>query len=118
MKPRATAAERSLDLSAMRELANLTARTAIDTHHRRQTALRDVGKVIVTVAAVVTAGVLFWFHLLGHGTAFYGAMVCLVVAASWGLRYALAKHRLRRERGATKRTDGSLARQVDQTTEQ
>ena len=109
VKPRATPAERTVDFSAMRELANLNARAAIDTHVRRQLEQRGIGKVATALAASMGAGVLLWLHWLGHATAFHYAMVCLAVSAIWVLQYAAAHRPTRLGGDMTKRIDDSLA---------
>ena len=108
MRPRAMPAERSVDFSAMRELANLNARTAIDAHGRRQAEQRGIGKVAAAGAACVAACILLWLYQQGNETAFPVAMMCLAVAAIGVLQYATAVHRSRPGREAAKWIEDSL----------
>jgi hypothetical protein len=57
LAPRAAAPEQSLDLQAMRALANQTARSAIDTSARRKWAKRIRGKWAICAAAATCGGV-------------------------------------------------------------
>ncbi|HEX5442324.1 MAG TPA: hypothetical protein VFW87_00785, partial [Pirellulales bacterium] len=90
MGRRALPPERAADLSAMRELANLNARSAIDKHERRT--MRDTGlnKAAVTLVGMVTALVegALWLH--GSPTAFYLMLGGGVVALFWGWQYYAA----------------------------
>ena len=58
--PRSTAAERTVNLAAMRELANSQARNAIQTHQKKVGLQLSGGKLITAVVALVTAVVLVW----------------------------------------------------------
>ena len=111
MKPRALPAERSVDFSAMRELANLNARAAIDAHVRRLAGQRGTGKLAGAVAAISAAGVLLWLHSLGNAMAFQYAMVCLAVSAIWVFRYAVGLRRSPRSENVAKRIENSLVPQ-------
>jgi hypothetical protein len=50
----------STDLAAMREIANSSARSAIETHQNRKKAESALGKIIVAVIAIGSAGYLMW----------------------------------------------------------
>lgn len=50
----------STDLSAMREIANSSARSAIAKHRKRRTAESTFGKVVVATIALATASCLMW----------------------------------------------------------
>lgn len=88
MGRRALPPERASDLSAMRELANLNARSAIDKHQRRT--MRDTGlnKAAVTFVGLVAAVVEGTLWLQGSPTAFYLMLGGGVVALFWGWQYA------------------------------
>jgi hypothetical protein len=58
MQPRSQAAELKVDMSAIREVANLSARTAINKHALKQAADRRPGKLVMT--ALGAAGTLFF----------------------------------------------------------
>lgn len=94
-RPRAVAAEKLSGLSAMRELANLSAQAAINTHARKKLVAVRRAK-----AAVATVGLLAGVFLLRHWRlhpehllAFYGGLIGCVVALIWAVQYAvLAGH--------------------------
>ena len=56
--PRTTAPEETLGLSAMRDLANTAARTAIETHIRKHTGRQAVGKLVTATLIIATSSVL------------------------------------------------------------
>ncbi|MFH1266404.1 MAG: hypothetical protein ABIK89_11815, partial [Planctomycetota bacterium] len=89
MPPRATAPEKSVNLSAMRELANMSARTAIDRHSQRQLSKSRLGKLAVTlVALAVGTGLLWlWWTERANPITLGGALTCLIVALFWGSQY-------------------------------
>jgi hypothetical protein len=90
MAPRAVAPERHVNLSAMRELANWSAHSAIDRHARRQVRMATWGKVLTTTVGVGVGAVLlgiWWTNQTGELT-FYAALVSLLVALLWGLQCA------------------------------
>jgi len=90
MAPRTVAPERHVDLSAMRELANLSAHSAIDRHTRRQVTVATWGKVLTTTVAVGVSAVLlriWWTNQVSELT-FHAALVSLLVALLWGLQWA------------------------------
>lgn len=88
MGRRALPPERAADLSAMRELANLNARSAIDKHQRRTIRHTGVTKAAVSLVGVVGAVVEGVFWLQGSPTAFYLMLGSVVVALFWGWQYA------------------------------
>jgi hypothetical protein len=83
MSPRALPPELSVNLSAMRELANMNAHAAIATHLRRTVKGATGGKVMVALAGWVVGLVLVWLHLQGYPGALYGAAACLTVGMTW-----------------------------------
>jgi len=90
MTPRAVAPERQVNLSAMRELANLSAHSAIDRHARRQVRVAAWGKVLTTTVGVGAGAVLLriWWTNQASELTFYAALVSLLVALLWGLQCA------------------------------
>jgi len=91
LSPRAVAPERSVNLSAMRHLANLSARAAIDHHARRRLLGRAADKLVVAVVALATGAILFWIWWAkahDHVT-LYAALAGLVVALVWLGQYLL-----------------------------
>lgn len=88
MGRRALPPERAADLSAMRELANLNARSAIDKHQRRTIRHTGITKAAVSLVGVLGAVVEGVFWLQGSPTSFYLMLGCVVVALFWGWQYA------------------------------
>jgi hypothetical protein len=74
--------EQRTDLSAMRELANLNARSALDTHTRQRLTRVARDKLVVVAMAVLfgCVGVALGFL---HPLAWVGAGMCLLVALAW-----------------------------------
>lgn len=101
LSPRAVAPEKFVDLTAMRELANLSAQNAID-HHSRKVLRRVVlTKLIVSLMGLVAGGALLWtWRNASSQLAFSAAMASFVVALFWGIQYyVLVAPRLWRRRG-------------------
>jgi hypothetical protein len=60
LTPRAVAPERSVDLSAMRDLANLSAQAAINSYSRKVLYSRSAGKLMVAIVALAASTALLW----------------------------------------------------------
>lgn len=90
ISPRAAAPEKRLNLSAMRDLANLTAHTAIDRHAQQQARHASWGRLLVAVVGIGVGAILLWiWRTTGTGDlAFHSAMASFLVALLWTLRYA------------------------------
>ncbi len=90
------ALEGTANLTAMRELANLAARSAIDRHARRSLARLSAGKSTVILTALLAGGALLgmWWFLEAGPMAFYAGSVSLLVALFWGLQYAVLTGRM------------------------
>jgi len=85
LSPRAVVPEKSVNLSAMRDLANLSARAAIDHHARRRLLGQAANKLLVAIVALATGAILFWIWWAkthDHVT-LYAAVAGLVVALVW-----------------------------------
>jgi len=96
LSPRAVAPEKQAGLSAMRELANLSAKSAIDRHSRQKLLAVQRAKLAVTIAGAGVGGILIWLWWAkdaGPVTA-YAALVAFLVAGFWGIQYAMATGRL------------------------
>jgi len=91
MSPRTVAPEKSVDLSAMRELANLSAQTAIDRHRQRAQRGATLSKLVVALVGLAAGAVLlhFWRHHAPTRLTFGAAMTSFVVAACWGVQYLI-----------------------------
>ncbi|MEN6406403.1 MAG: FHA domain-containing protein [Thermoguttaceae bacterium] len=94
--PRTVAPERNVDLSALRELANLSAQSAISQHARQVLMQAMYSKLMVTLVALAAGATLLWmWKTLGAAqTTFYAGLVALLVAIYWGMEYALLSGRL------------------------
>lgn len=94
--PRAVAAEKLVDLNAMRELANLSAQAAIDRHVRRTLFSQSTSKLILVLIALVSGALLmatWWFldaGLLPLATAVFSFGASLF----WSIQYAILTGRL------------------------
>ena len=86
LRPRRLAPEMSSDLRAMRELANMNTKAALDRHVQKRWTTAAIGKACVAGVAVV-AGVLLmtWAENLQSLTFASGA-VAMLVAVFWGLQ--------------------------------
>ncbi len=95
--PRAVAPEKHVNLSAMRELANLAAHSAINRYSRRILINAVYSKLLVAAVALASAASLLWMWKTTTGlqTTLYLALVALSVAIYWGVQYALLSGRLR-----------------------
>ena len=92
------APEKSAELSAMRELANSTARIAIDSSHERRHATKTLSKLIVTIFATVTGTVLLLLRAESENLTAYGAAAAFIIAIGWGLQTVSQARRLVRAR--------------------
>jgi hypothetical protein len=93
---RTVAPERAIDLSAMRELANLSANAAIERHTRGRLIRASGGKLLVALLGATCSGVLYWQSvLLGTGSlAVYSSAVSLIVALYWSVQYMILTGRI------------------------
>ena len=95
--PRAVMPEKHVNLSAMRELANLSAQNALSRYSRRILVNAMYSKLLVVAVALASAAGLLWIWktTTGWQTTLYLALVALIVAIYWGVQYALLSGRLR-----------------------
>ena len=100
--PRTVAPEKQVDLSAMRELANFSARSAITHYNQKKDTITARGKMLTIVAAVLAGVFTAWMSTvmeeMAAMTAFYSAMVIFVVSLLWIAQYTVATSRLRAAR--------------------
>ncbi len=96
MPARAVVPERLADLSAMRELANLSAQAAISRHARRILISRSTGKLILAVLALACSGWLLGAWWFGNASylALYGGSLGLLAALFWGIQNPLVARRI------------------------
>jgi hypothetical protein len=80
----------------MREVANLSARAAIDGHARRTLLRMSSGKLVGVVLSLLCSGAMIWMWLyFGAGElTFYTGLVGLLIALSWAVQYAMLTGRL------------------------
>jgi hypothetical protein len=110
LSPRAAAPERSVDLSAMRDLANLSAQAAIDHYSRRVLFSRSAGKLMVAVVALAASTALLWIWWAKSSSLLplHAGVASLAIALLYGGHYLVLGARLlltRRRRGARSRAD-------------
>lgn len=89
-RPRARAPEKAEDLVTLRELANLSAQSALDTHARSRLIRSVNAKLAVVAVALATAGVLFWrwFAIPNSVMHYYMGLAVILIAVLWGVQYA------------------------------
>ena len=109
--PRAVAPEKTIDLSAMRELANLSAKAAIEHHALGKLARTSGSKLFVAAVAVVSGGLLLWMgSLLKAGIlAVNAGIVAMVIAIAWIAQCAVL---VGRRRGSTSGGQGAGAKRA------
>ncbi len=113
--PRALAPELTADFSAMRALANNTARHALDTHRRGRQVRSTRGKLVVAAIALALSFTLLWLSTSGSSLVLWSAVTSLLVSVYWGGRYLLLTRRLRGvaekddDAGATATAGGGVA---------
>ncbi len=90
-RPRARAPERAEDLVTLRELANLSAQSALDTHARSRLRKSVNAKLAVVAVALVTAAILFfrWRIAPGSNMYYYMGLAVVLIALLWGVQYAV-----------------------------
>ncbi len=94
--PRATAAEKNIDLTAMRQLANLSAKTAINTHDSKRLSVVSRIKLAVSLSAGVAGFVLLVLSFT-HGVhllPMFLAFAAFAVTAYWGGNYIVLTRQL------------------------
>jgi hypothetical protein len=96
LTPRAVAPEKSIDLSAMRELANLSANAAIARHARGRLVRASGGKLFVAVVGAICSGALYWqaVHLGTGPLTVYSSAISLIVALYWSVQYLILTGRI------------------------
>jgi hypothetical protein len=85
-KPRSVAPELSSDLMAMRELANLSARAAIDKHEYRNWGRAAFGKLAIALLAAGAGAGAIYFAESPHSLLMCAGLACLVVTLFWLLQ--------------------------------
>ena len=96
MPTRAAIRETQVQIRALRELANASARSAIVRHTRRKMLLATCDNLLVAVVGLLSGAAMLWFHR-SPGTSDVtccAAVAGLVVAVLWGTRFANAVQEL------------------------
>jgi hypothetical protein len=83
MAPRHAAPEQSADLSAMREIANLSARAAIARHSDRRISRTAMHQFVAAIAGLGLAGLLMWWAKRLHSLPTYAGLLALAVSIAW-----------------------------------
>ncbi|MGA2255057.1 MAG: hypothetical protein ABSG53_10380, partial [Thermoguttaceae bacterium] len=96
LAPHAVAPERQADLKAMRQLANLSAKSALHKHENKQLSGKTRTKLLVTsVSGIVGVSLLVIHQLPGAPpVTIYGALASFAVVALWGVNYVLLTSRM------------------------
>jgi hypothetical protein len=94
--PRAVAPETSIDISAFRELANLSAEIAIGRYSHKVLVKAMLSKLAVTIVASICGVALLWmwYSLSLTQITLYASLLALLIAFYWGLEYVLMTGRL------------------------
>jgi chemotaxis protein histidine kinase CheA len=97
MSRRSAAPESRVDLSALRELANFSARSAVSRHSRKLLINTMRSKLVMAIMALAAGGGLFWMWQR-YGAVemtLYYSLAAVLVAVYFGVQYALLTGRLR-----------------------
>jgi hypothetical protein len=99
---RAAAPERHIDIRAMRQLANLSAKNALQKHDSRRLSGSLRSKLVVTAVSGFIGVSLLIIHLMpkAHPVTLYGALASFAVSALWGWNYLKLAAELAGERTA------------------
>ena len=89
MAPRKAPVELTSNLAAMRELANVSAREAIDLSVRNRWSQAAFGKLSVAGVALLAAGILFYWTRDPMTVSFLGGGVASLIAVFWALQGAV-----------------------------
>ncbi|MCC6124531.1 MAG: hypothetical protein IT426_06200 [Pirellulales bacterium] len=96
LTPRAVAPEKGVDLSALRDLANLSAEHALGKHEHRQLSMAKRSKLIVIGVSLAVGAGLLWHWRAQNGGILLAitAVLSFMIALYWGLQYAILTGRL------------------------
>jgi hypothetical protein len=91
ISPRAVAPENHVNLSAFRDLANLSAAHALGRHDFNRRLRETRSKLIVCTVSLIVGCLLFW-HSHAHSAnrlTFIASVLSFLIALIWGLQYAV-----------------------------
>jgi hypothetical protein len=91
LSPRAVAPEKTVGLTAMRELAILSAQSAIDRHARGKMVRLRRGKLLLGLSGLAAGGAMLWiWHTYAAGgTVLWAAVISLSLALFWVVQCAV-----------------------------
>jgi uncharacterized membrane-anchored protein len=96
--PRTRENEKPLDMKSLRELANMNARTAINTHLKKQAGNASLRALMMFVVGLVAVSVFSWRHVEGDWYAAYAGLAAVIMAGVMVVRYLESVRRLRGKR--------------------
>jgi hypothetical protein len=99
LEPRKAAPENTRDLAAMREIANLSSRSAIATHHHRNRADRALGTLAVGAVGLVCGVLLLWWSPDFASPFFFAGLLGLGVAAFWFIKSGILAQHVKKLKG-------------------
>ncbi len=107
--PRAPAAEKNVDLEALRELANLSAQTAIDRHARRELISQSTRELTLALVSATVCAVLatIWWFFNASDLLLYPTVAFVAAAMLWSFQYAVLTGRM-----LVRRVAGSSGRRL------
>ena len=111
LEPRKVAPEKTHGLAAMREIANLSARSAIATHHHRRGADRAWSNLVV---GFVGLGCGVWLLIQSPETDspfFYGGLMGLVVSVYWFAKARLLARSMRSSKRHSQQQFAAMSRE-------
>jgi hypothetical protein len=102
MAPRTLAPEKNINLSAIREIANLSASSALSSHQQKTTAINSQAKLLVTSVAFVMGVVFVIVWRMPHASPYtlLLALVSFGVSAIWGVQFSILLSKQLVERAA------------------
>jgi hypothetical protein len=108
-EPRTAAPEKIRDLSAMRELANFSARSAIASHHQRRNAIIVWGKLGVAVLGLICGALLLFWQTDGQAWIMLGGVAGLVVSGYWFVHAGLLAKSMQKLRRKSEKASADRA---------
>ena len=85
-------------LSDLRDLANVSVRMALDAHRGRQLLSEKKDKLLVVLVALVFSLISTGFAYDTHSPMYFAALVTLLVATCWTVRFHYANRQFRKIR--------------------
>jgi VIT1/CCC1 family predicted Fe2+/Mn2+ transporter len=90
LAPRTVAPEKNININAIRELANMSATSALNSHQQKKTAINSQAKLLVTLVSFTLGVALMIVWRLPHSSPYspYWALAAFAVSAIWGVQFA------------------------------